>query len=120
MSKIYTILLSTTLLFCGISTKATEHAYNSSLTAPNSDNKVQRFYPNPATQFIHFEFNATVDKSHTLEIYSFIGRKMAAAAVTAQRITIYFNDAYYRGLYIFQLRDRSGRIIESGKFQVVR
>jgi hypothetical protein len=45
---------------------------------------------------------------------------MASSIVTEAKLTFYFNDAYYRGLYIFQLRDRSGRIIESGKFQVIR
>lgn len=120
MSKIYTILLSTTLLYTGSFSAATAPAFGNMPVLEQSNNKVQRFYPNPATQFIHFEFDPSVDKSYTLEIYSFIGRKMAVAAVNAQRTTIYFNDAYYRGLYIFQLRDRTGRIIESGKFQVVR
>ena len=69
---------------------------------------------------INFEFDKTVDKSYTLEIYNFIGRKMASSLVTELKMTVYFNDAYYKGLYIFQLRDRSGRIIESGKFQVIR
>ncbi len=39
--------------------------------------------------------------------------------VTDQKITISLTD-YYRGLYIFQLRDKQGNIIESGKFQVVK
>ncbi|MEN9599003.1 MAG: hypothetical protein RL596_1314 [Bacteroidota bacterium] len=81
---------------------------------------VQKFYPNPATQFINFEFDKQVDKTFTLEIYSFIGRKMTAQKVNASRITIYFDDNYYRGLYVYQLHDASGRIVESGKFQVVR
>ena len=28
--------------------------------------------------------------------------------------------SYYSGLYIFQLRDRDGNLIESGKFNVVK
>ncbi len=27
---------------------------------------------------------------------------------------------FYRGVYIYQLRDRTGKIIDSGKFQVVK
>lgn len=27
---------------------------------------------------------------------------------------------FYRGVYIFQLRDKNGKIVESGKFQVVK
>lgn len=82
--------------------------------------KVQRFYPNPATQYIQFEFDKSVDKTFSLEIYNFMGRKMSSASINNAKATIYFDDHYYRGLYIFQLRDASGRIIESGKFQVVR
>jgi hypothetical protein len=93
---------------------------NNAFGSVGSPTKIQKFYPNPATQFIKFEFDKSVDKSYTLEIYNFIGRKMASSIVTEAKLTFYFNDTYYRGLYIFQLRDRSGRIIESGKFQVIR
>lgn len=86
----------------------------------SSDNKIQRFYPNPATQYIHFQMDPSVDKSHTLEVFNFMGRKMSSQRVTNTKLTIYFDDNYYRGLYIYQLKDRSGRIIESGKFQVAR
>ncbi len=27
---------------------------------------------------------------------------------------------FYRGIYVYQLRDKEGNIIESGKFQVVK
>jgi hypothetical protein len=27
---------------------------------------------------------------------------------------------FYRGIYIFQLRDKNGKVIDSGKFQVSR
>jgi hypothetical protein len=89
-------------------------------TAVNTENKIQRFYPNPATQYIHFQLDPSVDKSHTLEIFNFMGRKMSSQRVNASKLTIYFDDNYFRGLYIYQLKDRSGRIIESGKFQVAR
>jgi hypothetical protein len=91
--------------------------YFAALTA---ENKIQRFYPNPATQYIHFQVDPSVDKTHTIEIYNFIGRKMSSQRINATKVTIYFDDNYFRGLYIFQLKDRAGRIIESGKFQVIR
>ena len=34
--------------------------------------------------------------------------------------TILFLEDFYRGIYIYQLRDKGGKIIESGKFQVVK
>jgi hypothetical protein len=114
-----TLILCTLLMVCGSFT--TDYSLvNNSFGSVDSPTKVQKFYPNPATQFIQFEFDKSVDKSYTLEIYNFIGRKMSSSIVTEAKLTVYFNDAYYRGLYIFQLRDRSGRIIESGKFQVIR
>lgn len=85
-----------------------------------SENKIQRFYPNPATQYIHFQIDPSIDKTHAIEIYNFIGRKMSSQRINTTKVTIYFDDHYLRGLYIFQLKDRSGRIIESGKFQVIR
>jgi hypothetical protein len=38
--------------------------------------------------------------------------------VTDLRLTISLDDSYLRGLYIYQLRDQTGRIVDSGKFQV--
>jgi hypothetical protein len=81
--------------------------------------KVSRFYPNPATSVINFEFAADVDKTYTLQIYNFTGKKAFETPVSTDKIKVDLT-SFYRGLYFFQLRDRSGRIIETGKFQVVR
>lgn len=81
--------------------------------------KTIKFYPNPASSFINFEFKKDYDKSYTLFIYNFIGKKMAELKPTEQKITVALTD-YYRGVYIFQLRDVQGNIVESGKFQVVK
>lgn len=81
---------------------------------------VEKFYPNPATQFIRFDCAPGLDRSHVLEIYNFMGRKMSATRIETNLVTVYFDDSYTRGLYIFQLKDRNGQILESGKFQVIR
>lgn len=81
---------------------------------------VEKFYPNPATQYIRFECAAGLDRSHVLEIYNFMGRKMNSTRIESSLVTVYFDDSYTRGLYIFQLKDRTGQILESGKFQVIR
>ncbi len=78
-----------------------------------------KFYPNPAVSFINFEFAKNYDKSYTLLIYNFIGKKMTELKPTDQKITVPLTE-YYRGVYIFQLRDAQGNIVESGKFQVVK
>ena len=80
--------------------------------------KIVRFFPNPASSVINFEFNG-IDKSNSLQIYNFLGKKMSDEQITNNRLT-YNLDNYYRGLYIFQVRDRGGNIVESGKFQVIK
>ena len=80
--------------------------------------KVVRFYPNPATSYINFDFKNT-DQSYTLYIYNFLGKRVYSQVVNNIRITVPV-DNLYRGLYVYQLKDASGNIEESGKFQVVR
>lgn len=86
-----------------------------------NDNAVKsvKFYPNPAVSFINFEFEKNYDKSYTLFIYNFIGKKMVELKPTDQKLTVSLTQ-FYRGVYIFQLRDAQGNITESGKFQVVK
>lgn len=81
--------------------------------------KTVKFYPNPATSFINFQFSENYNDSYTLVIFNFIGKKVEDLKVTDQKITVSLTD-FYRGVYIFQLRDKQGNIIESGKFQVVK
>jgi hypothetical protein len=78
-----------------------------------------KFYPNPAVSFINFEFEKDYDKSYTLYIYSFIGKKVVELKFTELKMTIPLND-FYRGVYIFQFRNKQGTVVESGKFQVVK
>ncbi len=81
--------------------------------------KTVKFYPNPAISFINFEFEKTYDKSYSLLIYNFIGKKVIDLKLSEQKINIPLTD-FYRGVYIFQLRDKQGSIVESGKFQVTK
>ena len=76
-----------------------------------------RFYPNPATTVINFDFQRNTDRGYSIQIYSFLGRKMYEQSNLADKTTISLAE-FTRGVYIYQLRDKTGRIIESGKFQV--
>ena len=113
MRKVYlSILLVFTLFINSYIVDETTYAGFS------DSSKITHFYPNPATSYINFTFDNTVNKTYTLQVYNFMGRKMKEARITESRLTINLDDNYLRGLYIYQLRDQSGRIIESGKFQV--
>ena len=81
--------------------------------------RVIRFYPNPAVSVISFEFQKAIERGYTLQIFNFLGKKVFERSVLSQKNDVPLND-FYRGVYIFQLRDKSGRIIESGKFQVAK
>ncbi len=86
----------------------------------NNGVKAVRFYPNPATSFITFEFQSSVNLSnYNFRIYNFIGKKIVEINNVTPRTIVNLNE-YFRGVYIFQLSDRKGQIIESGKFQVVK
>jgi len=112
--KIFYIL--STILFISSQTKSQDRSPS---TTPDQDPaaRIIRFYPNPATSFITFDFQRALDKSYNLQIYSLIGKKVDEIINITPKTTVNLSD-YYRGIYIFQLKDRSGRLIESGKFQV--
>lgn len=81
--------------------------------------KLIKPYPIPATTAINFEFQYGYDKSFSLQIYNFMGKKLNEYNKIPARLTIPLED-FYRGIYVYQLRDKDGKIIDSGKFQVVK
>ena len=85
----------------------------------NNAIKTVKFYPNPAVSSINFEFEKVYDKSYSLIIYNFIGKKVIEIKPLDQKINIPLTN-FYRGVYLFQLCDKQGNIIESGKFQVAK
>ena len=93
--------------------------FDSFFSAPAiSNTKIVRIYPNPATTVINFEFDKSVASTSTIAVYSFYGKKMNEQRLSNSKVTFILDDNYTRGLYVFQLRDLSGKLIESGKFQV--
>ena len=110
MKRIYLLLLMVSMTVCGIAQDR-----------PAVPEKVKvRFFPNPATSIINFEFTKSSPEAvYTLQVYNFIGKKVNEIVVTNNKTSLSL-DNYFRGVYIFQLRDKTGKIIESGKFQVVK
>jgi hypothetical protein len=94
------------------------HAQTSSIPVDDED-KVMKVYPNPAVTYVNFEFQRDYDKENTIVIFNFIGKKVYELPNMPAKLTLNVSD-YYRGTYIYQIRDRNGRIVETGKFMVVK
>ena len=84
---------------------------------PDPTHKVVKFYPNPAVSYITFELAKEPNKTYVLQIYSFLGKMVKDEKEVSDKKTINLSDLN-RGLYTFQLKDESGRITDSGMFQV--
>ena len=106
------LIVSIFLLTTQITEAQKPVSVNSSAQAP-----ILRFYPNPATSVITFDFQKAYEKGYSLQIYNFMGRKMVEQNNLANQTTIYLTD-FTRGVYVYQLRDKTGKLVESGKFQV--
>jgi hypothetical protein len=85
----------------------------------NAQIRVVKCYPNPATSYVNFDFQKNIDRTYTLQVYSFSGRKMTEMPASNNTVTVMLTD-FYRGIYVYELRDKEGKIVESGKFQVVK
>ena len=78
-----------------------------------------RFSPNPASTFINFDLIRSSESGNSLQIYNFMGRKIHEIKNFNSHTSIDLQ-RYYRGVYIYQIRNRKGYILESGKFQIVK
>lgn len=79
--------------------------------------RLVKFYPNPATSFITFDLQKTIDKGCDIQVFNLLGKMVYEQKNIPPRTTISLTD-YTRGVYIYQLRDHEGKILDSGKFQV--
>jgi hypothetical protein len=112
MNKIYITLLMVCLTLGAFAQERS--------AIPQHEQVKVKFYPNPATSVINFEFTkSNPDATYSLQVFNFIGKKVAEINVSNNKTSVSL-DNYFRGVYIFQLRDKTGRIVESGKFQVVK
>ena len=85
--------------------------------SPDAAQRIMKFYPNPATTFIKAEFQKNFNAGYSLQIINFIGKQVYEAKNVNSSTTLDLS-TYTRGVYIYQLKDPSGKVIESGKFQV--
>jgi len=79
--------------------------------------RITRFYPNPAVSQITFDFEQSSDKNYSFQIFNFVGKKVYETQNITPKTVVDVTD-YYRGVYIYRLEDKSGKVIDTGKFQV--
>lgn len=114
MKKFYLIFL-----LC-VATVFVNNTYaQSPMGEPSTQQKILKFYPNPATTNINFDFTKTYFNTYTLTVINFMGKKVFEQKSIPSRLNINL-DGFYRGIYIFQLIDKNGTVIETGKFQVLK
>ena len=93
------------------------HSQGQARTVPTNENPVVKFYPNPATTVITFDIQKGYDKGLDIQVYNMLGKMVYEQKNVLAKTSINLTD-YNRGVYIYQLRDHDGRVVESGKFQV--
>lgn len=77
-------------------------------------------YPNPATSFITFDIQKNYhQKGLTIIVFNFLGKKIAERQSVSEKTLLSLTD-FNRGTYIYHLVDQTGRVIDTGKFQVTK
>lgn len=109
--RIFFILLSFIVL------SSTEAKSQAKSPVSDPEPKIIKFYPNPAVSYITFEIAKESSKTYTLLIFNFLGKKVKEVPDIASKSAINVSDLV-RGIYIFQLKEQTGRVTDSGTFQI--
>lgn len=109
MAKIYTLFI----IFC----LSANFGYSQSLSGSKHQDKVINCFPNPATSQITFTLSLYPQENYSLVIYNLLGKLVFEEKKMSPRQTIQLGD-FHRGMYIYQLKDKNGKLITTGKFQV--
>lgn len=101
-------------------TNYTHGQHDPSEQDPRQKEKVVKVYPNPATTSINFGIQHSNNESNLeIIVYNFLGKRMADIKFSGSVAKLDLSK-YYSGIYIYQLRDSKGNLVESGKFNVIR
>ena len=85
----------------------------------NTNSRIVKLYPNPASVAINFDIPKSSNNHYSLLIFNFMGKRLFEQKNISAHSSINLND-FYRGIYIYQLRDKNGTLLETGKFQVLK
>ena len=97
----------------------TSLAQNKTSVLEDGTAKLIKLYPIPATSVITFDFVSGYDKSYTFEVYNFTAKKVYELKAPPQKITLQLTD-FTRGFYYYQLHDKTGKLIETQRFLVLK
>ena len=114
LRRILTIL-SIILLIAIQSQAQSARSTGSSITT----DRIIKLYPNPATTNITFDLQKGYERGLSIQVYSFLGKKMYEGQNIPSKVTLDLAE-FNRGLYMYHLIDNTGKVIESGKFQVTK
>ncbi len=81
--------------------------------------RIVKLYPNPATTYITFDLQKGYERGLSIQVYSFLGKKMYESQNIPSKVTVDLSE-FNRGLYMYHLIDVTGKVVESGKFQVTK
>lgn len=124
MYKRFTILLLLAFT-CSVSLAWGQTNYPHGQHDPSQDpgtpkERVVKVYPNPATTSVNFGIQQNNNESNLeIIVYNFLGKRMAQINFSGSVAKLDLSK-YYSGIYIYQLRDSKGNLVESGKFNVIR
>lgn len=109
------------ILICIIGLNFTSAAQQNKVSTTGDGNpKLIKLYPIPATTVINFDFVSGYDRSMTFEVYNFTGKKVYELKNPPQKIVLELTSEFSRGFYYYQLRDKTGRLIETVRFLVLK
>jgi hypothetical protein len=124
---ISSLSFATRKIYSGASTKMNIHLSSNfdsltsfySFTDIDGGKLVSKLYPNPASSYVIIDFEKNLPPNTHLIVYSFTGNKMEDVTISNLRVQLNLGN-YFRGLYLYQIVASTGKILESGKFQVIK
>ena len=108
-------LITISLITCLFAVNANGQSRSSSET----NSHLVKLFPNPASTYINIDVSKVNSNNTFFQIFNFMGRKVYESRLSSPRTSLYLND-FFRGMYIYQLRDRNGAVLETGKFQILK
>ncbi len=120
MRQILSILSIILLMAIHVNGQGTRLAGSESGNATEAQNRIVKIYPNPAASYVTFDLQKNFAQGYTLNIYNgVLGKKVYESFKLPAKLTLDLTN-YNPGVYVYHLMDATGRLVESGKFQVSR